>query len=443
MKRIFAKGSSKEDLMKTLEEITVLTKIDSFLKPGQELVEKKIYENGKLKSWKLLQDVNDLSVNPAAKGKKFNDFTNSLNGLESKQDSMSEDVTLATVLDENENCEPSFSVLSYAGTEPARDWDGKIISHWIIMDIIFPYKINNYLPEFKEITLTLDENIYRMLVQSGIAFMATNGTLYVLNSQALMSIGRIFDCSSIFKSDYEDPLPVALLLTHKLSLIDKLQLITRRTECAGVSIVLGAAGKKFTVISQPEFYKSVMNELAKNCMYDIKEWTVSDELTTVNFSIGGFGVYQKGIIVNTSDLSDTSLSLTTYVEYGNGRIYLSKNKCQHSVAYFKDGIEKLFNNVWNEFNEFDQVAVLLDSMEINYTKTIQKEYEERLQLLIGKKRMPGKLLEPGTYNGFYLFNHLFPIIEEGLQTSRMNTLYDFYGIIFKKLLKNSVLKKRA
>lgn len=372
-------GNNKEDLIKVLTTINNTTTIDNAILQDQEIVVKAKRYGNKIESWELSVDKDVYKSNPKKIfGKGIKELKEALNTLDSL-----------------DACS-GIDVLVHCETDIKRNYDGKIVSTWFKLFSGDPYTITNKKQiNIPTITLYLDEGDYKILMETKIAFMdesiSGKRTIYAIRESAMASIGKLMDCAASFKYMAHIPLGSGMLLTERLGNLKKINLICRNhhelENGTTIKSLIGVAGDRHKPISQLDFFEDVHKGLIKriglmDC--DVIQWSVSDELTTVEYSVGkeyslgGSYSFDAIVKVQISDIPGTSVKMFAYADMGKGRVLLKKNSSYHNNNF---DLESLNEGIIESFNEFE--AALNENKVDTYAK---KEDLKEIFSIIGKKR---------------------------------------------------------
>lgn len=413
-------GKNQEEFLKILTELDQSTNIDCILKTKQRFCVTGVRNNGKIQDWAVGISLEKYNCSkPNAKGKTFNSFLDALENM-----------------DEIVTWEPDCSVLCYCDTDLNRSWDGKIISYWYLLDSGVPYVVKDHQPVFKIIKLVLDESDYKVMMQTKIAFYSeTTEDVYPILETAFPSVGKLLDSVMSFKGLDEHPLGSALLLADKLSGMKDVRFLYRQRS-ENVKPIMCMMGRKYEYCPQIEFFQEALNEIAKNAIYDISKWSISDELTTLEVIIQHPNTeYQLGFLMKTSDLAGAALSIVAFAKIGRGYIELKKNKSYHSREYVKSGkAASLFDGLWDAFDYFDSVYSELENRKCKYDEIFMRP----ILLLLGKKR--SKLVEPveeGIYNAKDLFKSIISRTAQPLPVKQAGVLRELYKQLMDHIYKTS------
>lgn len=382
-------GKDKQELINILEEISELTKVDSLVKSGEKF-SVKCRKEGKQLNWTLESERTNLKKGRIiATGKNFQKLFDTL-------ESINEDSALLDA--------PDCVVLCYVSVEQSKDWQENVISHWIEINPCSPYELKDGQPHFKVKTVTLPEEDFRMLSQTGLAFYCeTTDIYYPITELSFDSIGRLFDCTMAFSRLDSHMLGSALLLAEKISYTNKLRVIHRAS--GKIRPVLAVIGRKYCLFSQNDFFKRAMENAAAIGVYEINKWSIDDELSTLELKFPNFQLekYHFGMIIQTSDIPKYSFKVETFVELNGACITLLMNKASHNVNFNIKSIDELFYGAKEAMLQFSHTYDNLKKYNCYFDKSMLK----KIHMLLGKKRTAGlKEIKSGILPAQKLYDEL-------------------------------------
>ena len=347
-------GKTEAELMQLIQKIDELTDIDSTISVGQPIVihatmcrvkerddDGKIMRDGNgksimnchIKNWTLqvkssamkaqpLVAPNEPIRRPGPKKK-----TNKI----SKKDANSADslmLTLEKIKQMDAPLNEEIVVLCLASTKEHRQYDGKIITNWIVVNPTIPFEMVDGMPEFPMLTLELTDAEYRLALESRLAlYNEFTQDIYPIREVAFSSIGKLLDSAASFKNMATIPLGSALLLADRLAEPQKELKFIYRNANGKVKPLIGIAGSRFAEDSQYDFFRGGLDYIAENFgIYTIKSWEITDDVSTVNVYLNNYvrdnaRVYLR---LQTSDIPGTSASVTAFLELSDGQLYEMK-----------------------------------------------------------------------------------------------------------------------
>lgn len=260
------------------------------------------------------------------------------------------------------------------------DFTGNYISKWYVIDPQNPYKITeDGIGGIKAVTLTLPEGAHKAMIEVGIGFYdPINKNLYPLTKQGALAIGRYMDASLAFKNPDNHMLPSALLIAEKFSCMPPVSLFARMNTYR-VRPVYGIGSADFSVVKQEEFFQKLFNELAaKHGIYEVRQWSVSDSVTTVDIEIHKLIVreYVNGIRVIFPEMPGESIKILPVIWMNHGgMILLGENKIARNMKinldtlYFTDGFTELYNDAAKKLDLLETAKSKPDT--VKYMKVAQ------------------------------------------------------------------------
>lgn len=403
-------GKNEESLFKVLKDLDTKTKIDLLNKPNQKIhLSAQRTKDGHLTNWIIMEDTTDFKSNKKkTNGKKYNSLIDALNNMDKELISNDE-----------------INVLAYCSTDLKRK-NGLIVSKWFNISPCIPFELDNKgNPQFNYITLETNEDEYKILMESRLAFYNEfTYDVYPIRKMAFPSIGRLMDCVASFKYISDIPLGSALLIAEKLTKMPKTRFIYRN-RTSQIKPLIGVAGSHYVAYSQVEFFKDCFNYLASIGIYTLKSWSVNDELSVVDVIIDdserNYSIHFK---IQTSDIPGTSLSVTAYAQFENAKVYIMKNNSYHGKAFEqRGGAKSLFDGMEEAIEEFKEQYRLLSNNYLEFDESMIDEIEK----IIGKKNMAKvELPEQFIVSGSDLFRQILKSTFFNLKEKQAYELTKYY-----------------
>ena len=489
-------GKSEKELMELVAKIDELTEIDSTISMGQPVViratmcgvpetdeDGKVVcdEDGKpikkcqLKNWSL--QVNSESISPKSHFEIPIDDTKR-RGRKRKREGASKDEAnsynaLCRTLDSIRQMESPLNeeivVLCLASSKEHRQYNGKIITNWIVINPTIPFEMVNGMPEFPTLTLEMTESEYHLAMESRMAlYNEFTHDIYPIREVAFSSIGKLLDSAASFKNMATIPLGSALLLADRLAEPQKeLKLIYRNAK-SHVKPLIGIAGSRFAEDSQYDFFRGGLDYIARNFgMYTMKDWEITDDVSTVNVYLNQYTrdnakVYLR---LQTSDIPGTSASVTAFLEIEeildnprpgpkrNGSALIQKNSAYHWDSFKeKGGVQGLFVryekddkkrknpiSIKSEIEAFLAKYDGIDNINVVYNGKKLLEKKDEIVRLIGKKRaksIEDTLVKGNVYNAKVLFHELVKGTMNDLPSKQANELTKLYADLLMIISEN-------
>lgn len=378
-------GCDENSLFEVLKELDSTTNIDSVLNPGQHITVTGVRRNGHIKDWSIKADSKAYKKSlPYAKGVGYTSLEAALSSLDKESD-----------LNE------TINVLCYFKTDASRTWDNKIVSYWFNISPCIPFDIKDGQPDFQVIKFELKESDYKVMMESRLAlYNEFTEDIYPIRTIAFSSIGKLMDCAASFKYMADVPLGSALLIAERLASVKNLKFIYRyRSE--HIKPLVAIAGTRYVKYSQLDFFKQALDYVSRNYICHIEKWSVSDELTTMNVVLDGFGEYSIYIQIKTSDIPGTSMSVEAFARFGSGSVKIIKNSSYHWDCFEKNGgVDGLFEGVFEAIKNFELDYEKLSNKTFYYDETCIKDIVK----VLGKKRA-GRIdkIDSGEYDAKTLF----------------------------------------
>ena len=427
MKEVIKKGNTKEEMFQLLEEMDNLTNMDSLVKTGEKIMVECTRENGKLKHWTV-------SVTKAKKNFKPFAVGNKLKSFEKKLDSM----TQSSKIFERPDC----VVLCLLSTEASRTWDGKIISNWVEINPGQPYVIENDVPVFKTVKLEFFEEEHYFMVQTGLVFHCkTTGIFYPVTEMAYSSLGRVFDCTAAFNQIDKHLLGSALLLAEKMSYATQLRIIHRARK-SQVRPVLSVAGGRYRLFPQSKFFEMALSVGASQLgMYKIRNWTITEALSTLNIEFGNsWEDFKYELTIQTGDIPQHSFRTVLYANVKGSKLKLLEVSKPHDMSFGEENIPELFEGMKEEMEHFRETYELLEQSVCEFNPRVLSKVNK----YIGKKRTERlKQIPSGTYPALDLFLEILDTYYIEIPDSQMTRLQKEFSSLFYEIEKTSKIQQVA
>lgn len=424
-------GKTQEDLLPVLEDIADNLTVDKALVPGQEVVLKHVYEKGQLKRTglyvrrgnKKLTEVNST----ICAGKTYTKLC-SLIPEETKE----VDILLSETAEEKE-----LSILALCSQDVTLTHEGKVRAHWVKFSInyLFDWDSENHIPKLIGYTTELSKEDHELLTTTNIAIL--HGTqLYGMSQGAIPSIGRLLDANSAFYAldQGDNAIFLAGEIAAKLSYGQQLSFIARGSKKNSVKVIHGVGGSRFVPIRQDVLFKMVYNRITETMdkyVPMVSNWKVTNEETEITIRLNPWidDGCERGLILRTSDLSDTAVTLKAYVKIGDFFAYIKENRFRHTTELNESAIDKLFDGMQVEFDNFDENQSMLTSNTFDFNESWSKE----LTKIIGKGRMQEHFIPLQKYVSLELINKVG--IECKLPRKQDDQLKTYYGTMLASMLK--------
>ena len=482
-------GKTEAELMQLISKIDELTDIDSTISVGQPIVinaimcgEKELDENGKV----MLDDNNKPIMNCHIKNWTLQVKSSSMrakkhivvpigknrpgpkkkNNTPSKKDANSADSLMLT-LDSIRQMEAPLNVeivvLCLASTKEHRQYNGKIITNWIVINPSIPFEMVNGMPEFPTLTLELTDEEYRLAMESRMAlYNEFTQDIYPIREVAFSSIGKLLDSAASFKNMATIPLGSALLLADRLADQKELKFIYRNAN-GKVKPLIGIAGSRFAEDNQYDFFRGGLDYIAENFgVYTIKSWEITDDVSTVNVYLNQYERENARVYLRlqTSDIPGTSASVTAFLELSGEQdvgfkpsALIQKNSAYHWDSFKeKGGVQGLFVHynkddkkcknpilIKTEIEQFLSVYDAIYGIKVVYDgkKVLDKQAE--IIKLIGKKRaksLETTLTRGNVYDGGTLYHTMVEKTYSALPTKQANELTKLYADLLEIISKS-------
>lgn len=474
-------GRTEEELMQLVAKIDELTDIDSTISVGHKIVIRAemcgveeadeegniIYdEDGKptinchIQNWEFEMNPSrippreyveaPLPMHHRGRKKKRIDL--------SKSEMNSMDALMAT-LDSIRQTEAPLNeeivVLCLASTKEYRQFNGKIITNWIVINPTIPFEMVNNSPEFPTLELEMTDGEYKLALESRLAlYNEFTHIIYPIREVAFSSIGKLLDSAASFKNMATIPLGSALLLADRLAEPQKELKFIYRNAKGNVKPLIGIAGSRFAEDSQYGFFRDGLDYIGETFgIYTMKSWEITDDLSTVNVYLNQYErddarVYLR---LQTSDIPGTSASVTAFLEISDKQAMplkpsaiIQKNSAYHWDS-FKDkgGVKGLFVHydkndkkrknpifIKDEIEHFMEMYDAVCGANVLYDGEDIAMKEDEIVKLIGKKRakdLESKVVRGNVYNGGELYHTLVKKTFDTLPVKQANELTKLYA----------------
>lgn len=422
MKKIFYEGKSKTELLNKLEQLDSMTKIDSVIQSGTYNLEFE-KRHGRIKGWRILGDTDMYPASkPRSKGRKLNTFSEAISEIE-------EEKAFCT-------SNPSFNIICFAEMSPVRNWDGKVKTLWFKVNPFYPYELVNGQPKFETVELELEEDDLKMALETKIAFYEeSEEVVYPIREAAMKSISRLLGLPLVFCKQAEHLLGAILVMAEVLSTKTDLRILCRDNK-HNVKPVIGVLSPRYTPCPQKKFISQCLDYLYENGIYDMSEWSISDELTKVEMVKMSNSIdFQTGVLIQTSDINGIAMSVTAFAKVGNSTMQLKTNSMSHIESSHDMDISKLFEGIFKVLEDFEN-----DFKKLLLSEVFFEPYQvASVRHVIGKKRF-----KKANYLPFYKKHNGAKLLKNIMEQSSMvwdakNTLNleKAYGSTFQILVKQA------
>lgn len=256
-------------------------------------------------------------------------------------------------------------VLCYSGCD-TKAKNGKIKTHWIVINPSVPFEMVNGFPSFPMLDLELTKDEFMLCMESRMAlYSELSEDIYPIRETAFSSIGKLLDATASFKNIAAIPLGSALLLADKISMdLKNLKLIYRNGE-GHFKPLIGVAGSRFAPYSEEEFFKKLISWL--DCRFggvSIRNWKIYDDVSIVDAELSckisrngeerqqsvsemlceAMSLYAEcadefkiRLRMKTSDVPGVSASVTAYAKFGDAEVQIHKNSAYHWDSFVRQG----------------------------------------------------------------------------------------------------------
>lgn len=480
-------GKTEKELMELVAKIDELTEIDSTIARGQSVViqatmcgvaekdeDGEVVRDGdghpikkcELKDWTL--QVKSTSINSKLHFETpFNDTKR--RGRPKKSDTPSRKEfksynalvrTLNSIRQMDAPLNEEIVVLCLASSKEYKQYNGKIITNWIVINPTIPFEMVNGMPEFPTLTLELSDEEYHLAMESRMAlYNEFTQDVYPIREVAFSSIGKLLDSAASFKNMATIPLGSALLLADRLAEPQKeLKLIYRNAK-GKVKPLIGIAGSRFAEDSQYDFFRDGLDYIANTFgPYEIRDWEITDDVSTVNVYLKCYEREHAQVYLRlqTSDIPGTSASVTAFLETEEwtdkrkvGRRITASALIQKNSAYHwdsfkeKGGVQGLFvryekddkkrKNPIAIKTEIEAFLAKYDAtmdLKIVYDGKKLLDKQDEIVRLIGKKRAKSieeTLVRGNIYKANILYHGLLRTTMCTLPTKQANELTKLYA----------------
>lgn len=364
-------GKNLEGLIECIRSIDGKTKVRSLITDNQSVTIEATYRDGKFNSW-VVKAPRKLKTLPSnfKSGQRFGSFKEVQRELD--KESVLFDSSMTSY------------VLCHLRTNPQKHYN-HICSKWIKIDPYCPYDVDDDgSTTFDIIDLELSEDEFESMMETKLAFMDEKENLFPIQKVAMSNVGTLLDCASAFKQVDDCPLGSALLLAEKLSTKSGLKVLYR-SRSKKVFPVMSVIGRKYAHVSQEEFFTAVLDEISKHGIYQTEQWSVSDvkSVLFVKLVDDGKKSYTKGFMISTGDLAGQAMTIHSYVQIGNARMFLNKNSLNHQGNFNKNEISNLFSGMEDSFQTFEKEFDRLSSL----SGKVKSTYIHGITKIIGQKRV--------------------------------------------------------
>lgn len=385
-------GKSERDLLAKLEEFN--PQYQTIVKSDQKVTLECTYTQKGLSGWEVKTVSSENSETPIMKkGKHFDSLISALKSMDIDKELCTED-------------DQDYFILCHRNTEPILD-KGKVVSYWFLIDPVEPYVMEIGKPVFQVKKFVLNEWEYDRMMETRLGIYYKD-ILYPFSKTAIYSVGTLLDCASAFKNmDEEYLLGSAILIAEKMSHMKGIQCVYR-ISTNKVRPVMSLLGRRYLHIPQEQFFRDLFNMIAKNAVYEIEKWYITDRVTTVYIRYIRPDGRKRGLVIEAGDLLGQSLSVQSFYEMSGHYIYLKKNSEVHSKKYYKGGIERLMQGIEASFVEFEDLL-----SKAGNTKFYEQQLNQ-IRFIIGKKRYNGvqhNLEEGKEYDAIQLLSKIMDLYD--------------------------------
>lgn len=382
---MYKTGSSQQELLDLLEELSALTGLDRVPKVRQPFhVDAQITPQGTL-SWAVDTDPGKFTSAGAEmkKGSGYGSLMEAISGL-----------------NHEEPVDERIVVLALAKADGARNYDGSIHTVWYVLDPCTAgmdapvVKDGNASFSYPVLDLDLTEPEYKSCAVSKVAFYDEfSGTVYPVQECAYQSVSSALSAYSAFKP-LCNPLLAAMILAERLSAVDGLRFLYRKRSDL-VKPLISLVKRRYEPVSQYEVLKKALYVLQSQAVAKVGNWTVTDEMTKVTFQIPGLNaMWIPEIELRISDISGLAISASASVHMGHGRILVHKNSGGHEACVSRD-IESLFGGLLDGIAGFEETWDTISGMDVVFSRDM---LEKHIRIL-GKRRSARLVLPAdGVYN---------------------------------------------
>lgn len=310
---------------------------------------------------------------------------------------------------------------------------------WIKTEPGCPFVLKDNKPEFETVSLTLPEDCYQHIKETGIAvYNEVADVLYPLLKIACKSIAKLMDAASAFKYMDVVPLGTALVFSKYLENAKDIRFIHRMCceKQEGLSVVkplIGIAGSRYVRYSQYDFFKEAYDICCKYHLCHVGEWTFADDTTRVNIILDDMpdaNKYRHCILLETGDVPGSSLSVTALVQFGDSPVFLEKRNNYHSKSFKKrGGVEALFVGIFEAFDKFEEMYQTIEDT----SPVFCDEWLQPIAKVIGKKRMKPfyERFDPAGFStGTSLFEYIVKNTYHKMPEKPANELSQAYKALF-------------
>lgn len=391
-------GTTEKELMEVLERLDKETATDNIVTNGQPITIKCRREAKGLTNWSIQQDVHNSKFSKPIVYSQGNGYPGILNSIKN-------DVAMSNI---NED----IAILCYSCAELKRTYDGKIMTHWIVINPSIPFETEeDGTPRFPMFDLKMTDNEFKVAMESRMAlYNECNEDIYPIREVAFSSIGKLLDSAASFKNMAQIPLGSALLLAERFATdLKSLKLIYRNYE-GHVKPLIGIAGNRFVQESEVGFYKLAFDTITS--MFGSSQcgkWIVTDEYSLATVFISFADENKNDLFaderfkhtvmlkIKTSDVPGVSASVTAVMKHGDAEIYIQKNSAYHWASFIRrGGAESLFYRTergGNKYSLKDDIERFLSRVETieNNDYVLTEELFHKIvngaKPIIGKKKL--------------------------------------------------------
>ena len=294
-----------------------------------------------------------------------------------------------------------FEVLSYRGCDTSKTWDGKYVTHWLVIDPSdpVPFKVgsSNQI-EYPVAKIAIKD---LSLAESRFALRETDsGEILFVDRTALITIGRFLDCSMAFMGYKEfDSLGLCIQLSQAISLKGSVNLVVKNTEYG--KIILGMVGADFKIIDQRDFFNSVFRFMSSLGTWDIVSWQAAPSVAEVYIEqqIGSCRLNRtRGLYIQTPEVNGC-YTICPYIRIYDSICYLDKISLSRNYyeGLIDSVIERLLPIMSEPFSEYDVLDNPVDESDyieaISVMSSYGKKEKRRMSSLVNLNGSAMDLIE--------------------------------------------------
>lgn len=368
MDTVFQTGKTKEELFQALEAVDSIETLDNLIVNNDEITVKLKRKNGKLSGWELCTPMSQLSSGIKQKGR----------GLKSLEKLLNKQVFMSSL-----TAEMSPLIIVHCSTSECREYDGRVITTWFIIDPYEPYvESGDYGFDTIQIELTNEE--YKLALETRIALYEANANIiYPIRKSAFPNIGKMLDCATLYFEDC--PIGVAMILAKCFE--DQKKMKGVRFLCLNTSKrvkpITSVVSKNYQRVSKLNFIQDFLVWLSSfGKSYTIAEWSVDNYEVIVEIILSeSTRCGKNGFFLHVSDIPGWPVTVTTFRKMEGNYIYLRKTSIEHRKAGETIGFQAILRQAWEDFEDCD--SYFSDLKVVSDPEKILREFE----MIIGKRRL--------------------------------------------------------